>query len=352
VQHRDKKDTFSGILDNVPPLSVTDEKMSYTHITPSQRNELSVLLRVRTKQKDIAKLLKKHRTTIWREQRRNGSRNGKYHAGKAKEKAQQRQVKAHEKRRKIENSPWLQRHIRKRISKRWSPEQIGGRLKTRYPDNKEKHVGKDSVYAYIYGHGQDLVKYLRCQKGKYRRRRGTRIREKQREEAEKRRIDTRPGIVGVKGRFGDWEGDTIVGSDRSHILTHTERKSGLLFADRLAEPTAQATTDATVVRFSKVPKRKRLTVTYDNGVTFAHHELTARGTGMDIYFAYPYHAWERGCNENANGLLRQYFPKKTPLGCVSQDEIDQVVDEINRRPRKRLGYLSPYEVFYAKNLKS
>lgn len=351
VQHTGKKDISSGIMGSESPLPLTNKEMPYTHITPSQRNELSVLIRTNTPQKMITDILRKHRATIWRECKRNGGSNGKYHAKKAKEQTTQRQIDAHIRQRKIENNPWLQKHIEKRIRKRWSPEQIAGRLKRSYPNDTKKHIGKDSIYKYIYAYRKDLVKYLRCQKGKYRRRYGTRIREKQREEAKKRRIDIRPAIVSEKGRLGDWEGDTIVGSDKQHILTHTERKSGLLFADKLERPTAQETTDTTLARFSKVPKKKRLTMTYDNGVTFAYHELTARGIDLDIYFAHPYHAWERGCNENSNGLLRQYFPKRTPLGIVKQEEIEKAVYEINHRPRKRLSYLTPYEVFYEKSFK-
>ena len=322
--------------------------MSHKHITSSQRNELSALIRAGSQQKQIAKLLKKHRTTIWREQKRVRLINGKYHAGKAKEDAQVKQIEAHKKKRKIENSPWLKKYIDKYARKRWSPEQIAGRIKEKWPARKERHIGKDSIYKYIYAFRKDLVKYLRCQKGNYRRRYGTRIREKQREEAKKKRIDTRPRVVAKKGRIGDWEGDTILGKDKNHILTHAERRSGMIFADKLDVVTAEETRLKTIARFDRIPKQKKCTITYDNGTTFSEYELTERDTSMDIYFAYPYHSWERGCNENANGLLRQYFPKGMPLGNVTQKEIDLVVREINHRPRKRLGYLTPYEVFYGK----
>jgi len=348
LQHHGKKDTSYDTIDNVPPLSLIDTEMSCKHITASQRNELSVLIRAGSTQKQIAKLLRKDRTTIWRERKRV---EGKYHAGKAKDDVKEKQTGAHKKKRKIENSSWLRKYIEEKIQKRWSPEQISGRLQEKYPHDNSKHVGKDTIYKYLYTHRKDLVRFLRCQKGKYRRRYGTRIREKQREEGKKKRIDMRPKIVDEKGRIGDWEGDTIVGDDKKHILTHTERRSGILFADKLGRGTAQATKEKTIARFSQLPKKKKCTITYDNGVTFSDHELTARETGMEIYFAFPYHSWERGCNENSNGLLRQYFPKKTPLGNVTQERIDSAVDEINSRPRKRLGYLTPYEVFYEKKSK-
>ena len=216
-------------------------------------------------------------------------------------------------------------------------------------ERKEKHIGKDSIFKFIYNQRPDLVKYLRCQKGKYRRRYGTRIREKQREALKKRRIDTRPEIIELKQRIGDWEGDTIVGKDRKPaILTHVERKSGLLFGDKLERATKETTKEKTVVRFKKIPQNKRHTMTYDNGSEFWDYELTEKETKMIIYFANPYHSWERGSNENANGLLRQFFPKKTIFATINQEQIEKAVKLINNRPRKRHNYLTPYEVFNQK----
>jgi len=335
-------------MENTQLLPLTNNEMSYTHITSSNRNELSALLRAKTKQKEIAKLLGKHRITIWRELTRNKGENKKYHAKKAKDKTTDRQVLAHSQQRKIKNSQWLRNYIVRKIKKRWSPEQIAGRIKKKWPNDKSRHIGKDSVYKYIYVHRKNLVKYLRCQKGNYRRRYGTRIREKQREEAKKRRIDTRPAIVETRGRIGDWEGDTILGKDKNHILTHLERKSGLLLADKLDVVTAEETKLKTIARFKNISAKKKYTMTYDNGTTFAEHELTEKETGLEMYFAYPYHSWERGCNENANGLLRQYFPKGMAFAKVKQPEIESAVSEINHRPRKRLGYLTPLEIFYEK----
>lgn len=335
-------------MENTQLLPLNDNEMPYKHISSSNRNELSALLRAKAKQKDIAKMLKKHRTTIWRELKRNSEKNKKYHAGKAKEKTTDKQVEAHKQQRKIENNKWLRNYIIKKIKKHWSPEQIAGRIKKKWKDDKSRHIGKDSIYKYIYENRKDLVKYLRCQKGKYRRRYGTKIREKQREKAKKKRIDKRPAIVEKRGRIGDWEGDTILGKDKNHILTHVERKSGLIAADKLNTVTAEETKEKTIARFKNVSRKKKHTLTYDNGATFSEYEMTERKTGMNIYFAYPYHSWERGCNENANGLLRQYFPKKMAFKKVTQEEIDKVVCEINNRPRKRLNYLTPYEVFYEK----
>ncbi|MEK9165552.1 MAG: IS30 family transposase [Patescibacteria group bacterium] len=318
--------------------------MSYSHLTSNQRNELSALLRAKLKQKETAKILGKHRTTIYRELKRNGTDNQTgYDAKAAKCKTKDRRILANQRFKKIENSQWLEEYIVKKLKLYWSPEQLAGRLKKR---KGKTIIGKDSIYKFIYQKRMDLVKYLRCQKGKYRRRYGTRIREKQREEAKKTRIDQRPQIIGSRQRIGDWEGDTIIGQEKTKaILTHVERKSGLLLADKLNGVKAEETRQATVKRFAKIPKDKRRSTTYDNGSEFADYELIARYTKMEIYFAYPYHSWERGTNENANGLLRQFFPKKTFFASITPRQISRAVKLINNRPRKRLDYLTPNEVF-------
>lgn len=324
--------------------------MSHSHFTSKQRNELSALLRAGHSQVEIAKLIGKTPSAIYQELQRNpaNTKTG-YDAGLAEKRAKQVRIEANQRFRKIENNKWIRIYVVKKTKLYWSPEQISGRIKKNWPDKKERHIGKDSIYEFIYEKRPDLVKYLRCQKGKYRRRYGTKIREKQREEMKKKRIDKRPDIVERRERIGDWEGDTIVGKDKQHILTHVDRKSGLLFADKLERGTAELTKIKTVERFEKVPKDKKYTLTYDNGVTFAEYEETEKKTGMDIYFANPYHSWERGTDENTNGLLRQFFPKKSSFAMITQEQIDEATDLINNRPRKRHGYLTPKEVFNRMN---
>jgi IS30 family transposase len=316
--------------------------MPYKHFTPDTRNQLAALLRAKAKKKNIARQLGKHRTTVWRERKRGEGSNGRYYVRKSKRLAKERRIKANARFRKIKSDKYLRRYIVKKLRRYWSPEQIAGRWNK---NHKRKHIDKDTIYKFIYAKRKDLVKYLRCQKGRYRRRYGARIREKQREWLKKRRIDQRPEIVAQRQRIGDWEGDTIQGSDKKHILTHLERKSGLILADKLIQATAEEARMKTTVRFKRILKEKRQTMTYDNGATFSEHELTERNTGMTIYFSYPYHAWERGSNENVNGLLRQFFPKKTPFGPVTQKQIQKAVRLLNNRPRKRLNFFTPYEVF-------
>jgi len=324
--------------------------MSFKHFTPENRNELSILLQAGFKQVEIAKLLNKTPSAVCQELQRNpaDTKMG-YDARIAKENTKKRRIEANKRFRKIENSIWIKAYVIRNTKKYWSPEQISGRIKEKWPDKIERHISKDSVYEFIYEKRKDLVKYLRYQKGKYRRRYGTRIREKQREEQKKKRIDKRPEEVEIKARIGDWEGDTIVGSDNAHILTHVDRKSGYAMADKLARGLAELTRIKTQERFSKIPKNKKHTITYDNGSTFAEHELIEKKTGIDVYFAWPYHSWERGCNENFNGLLRQFFPKKSSFAKIEQEQIEKAVKLINNRPRKRLNYKTPAEVFHQNN---
>ena len=317
------------------------------HITDSQRSEISALKRAGHKQKDIARLLRKTPSAISRELKRNKSDSGRYLARSAKLKTKERRIKANERFKKIEHDTGLRRYVIQKVKKYLSPEQIAGQWNR---SHRAKCIGKDTIYKFVYGKRKDLVKYLRCQKGKYRRRYGTRIREKQREALKKRRIDQRPEIVEKRERIGDWEGDTIVGGEKTiHILTHVDRKSGILLADKLERATAELTKIKTVERFKKIPKNKKHTITYDNGTTFSEHELTEKKTGIEIFFANPYHSWERGSNENANGLLRQFFPKKSLFAIITQEAIDEACGLINNRPRKRLGYLTPNEVFCRRN---
>ena len=320
--------------------------MSYNHFKSFQRNELSAFLRAGLTQKKAAELLGKTASAVCQELKRNPA-NTKigYDAGLAKKNAQKNRVNANQRFKKIKNNIWIRSYIIRKIKKYWSPEQISGRIKQKWPDNFERQINKDSIYKFIYTEKKELIKYLRCQKGKYRRRYGTRIREKQREATKKKRINERPAEIEKREVLGHWEGDTIVGSDNQHILTHVERKSGKLLADKLERGTAELTKARTVERFEKIAKKKKITITYDNGTTFAEHEITAKKTGMDIYFAYPYHSWERGTNENCNGLLRQFFPKKSAFAMITQEQIDVVCNLINNRPRKRHGYLTPNEVF-------
>jgi IS30 family transposase len=315
------------------------------HITREERVKIEAWKDAGETNGDIAKYLGRHRSNIGRELKRNiPSGKQKYKGITADHERLERRTKTNQQLRKLIPESMLAKTIEAGIRKYWSPEQIVGRMKLEHP--KEPSVCHETVYQYIYAQKPELKKFLRCRKGKYRRRYGTRIREKRRGEAKKKRIDTRPAIIEKRSRIGDWEGDTIVGAEKTkHILTHVERKSGLLAADKVDRVTAEHVRKITTKRFKKIPKRKRHTITYDNGVTFEEHETLERDLDVDVYFAYPYHSWERGTNENANGLLRQFIPKGSTFQNITQQKIDRYVKLINTRPRKRHGYRTPQEIY-------
>lgn len=311
--------------------------MHYKHFSRDDRVKLSVLLKAGAKREEIGRILNKDPVSIWREIKR-GDKNGKYLPSIARTEARER--KTHREK-KIENDIWLKKYIIKHLKLYWSPEQIAGRLR-----RENVVICHETIYGYII-RNKKLKKYLRCQKGKYRRRHGTVPREKAREYEKKRWIGERPDIINQRQRIGDWEGDTIVGAERTkRILTHVERKTGYLIADILPVVSAEIVAKKTIQNFKKLPKEKRQSITYDNGTEFSAHEIIERKTKASVYFANPYHSWERGTNENTNGLLRQYFPKKSSFATVTQEDVERIAKLLNRRPRKRLCYLTPFEMFH------
>ena len=293
-------------------------------------------------QQDIAQRLVKDEGSVSREISRNKNLQGKYTAGLADKACKKRRRAGKRRSRKLIKDKKLRRAVLSLLRKKKSPEQIAGRRKRQ----DKSYVVHETVYNYIYDYKPEWKIYLRQKKGKYRRRHGTKDREYKREQAKKRRIDERPAIVELRTEMGHWEGDTIKGKEKiTGIATHVERVSGFGIGDKLDHVTAENLKQKTVQSFARIPADKKKTETFDNGTEFAEYELMERETGMEIYFAYPYHSWERGSNENFNGLLRQYFPKGTPFATITQKDVSRAVRELNHRPRKRLNYLTPYEVF-------
>lgn len=315
------------------------------HITREERIKIEAWKDAGETNGDIAKQLGRHRSNIGRELKRNTfSVTGRYIGIAADKKRIKRRSVINGSLRKMLPGSKLAIDFEKGIRKYWSPEQVIGSMRLAKPTRSL--ICNETAYQYIYREMPDLKKFLRCRKGKYRRRYGTKIREKRREEASKKRIDTRPKIVEKRNRLGDFEGDTIVGKEKTvHILTHVDRKSGYLLMDKLGYATADEARRITTERFKKIPKKNKHTLTYDNGVTFAGYEQLERDIKMDIYFAYPYHSWERPTNENTNGLIRQFLPKGSAFKDLTKRQIKRIENRINNRPRKRLGYRTPQEVF-------
>ncbi len=263
--------------------------------------------------------------------------------------------------------PWweLEQFILKKIEKRWSPEQIAESWKKeqreRYRQerwykphcrNWEYTLSKDTIYSWIYTLHPDLVKkYFRRKWKRYRNRKQEHLLNPDKYQIQDRRmIDERPEMVDERKRIGDWEWDTVIWKDRSGaILTMVDRKSGYLKIYQLKRwKQAEWVTDVLSTFWKHLPEYKRKTITFDNGREFSEHRMIEFETGTKVYFAHPYHSWERWTNENTNWLIRQYLPKKTDFSHITQEDLNKIEKEINSRPRKRLNYSTPYQVFWWK----
>jgi transposase, IS30 family len=315
--------------------------MSHTHIGPDDWSCISRMLRAGHSLREIARTIGKDPGSVSRHVDQYGGRDG-YNVQEVRRQKRMKRIKAMDGIRLIRET--MLRFIKRELVKHKSPEQIAGILK-----RKKRPVVASTIYRYIKERAPHLKKHLRSQKGKYRRRRGTKTREKDREQRKKRRIDERPNIIERRGRIGDFEGDTLMGRDkRVRIVSFVDRKTGYLIAFLLPKMNAELLTSLSLKHFRDMPRRKRKTITLDNGVEFSDWERLEKKSGMIVYFAYPYHAWERGTNENTNGLLRQYFPKSLDFNVITPKELRQVVRRLNNRERKRLGFLSPRRVFWKK----
>jgi IS30 family transposase len=316
------------------------------HLTQQQRNELSVLHRLGYSQRNIALVVGVSPSTICRELARNGNMSSTYHATYARLATLARRVAANQHLRKLLGNLQLEQLVASKLALHWSPEQIAGWLRRH---GHAVRVCAQTIYDWVYRHRADLRNCLRSQKQQYRRTRANTLRKRQRDAAfASRRIDRRPGGVEARRTYGHWEGDTMVSrQNHARIGTLVERKSGYLRAFALPSGESNGFARGAAAALAVIPNRYQRTMTLDNGTEMQSYELLERLTPLNVYFAYPYHSWERGTNENTNGLLRQYFPKKSSLA-VGQDRLDQAVVLLNTRPRKRLDYRTPAEVFEAK----
>lgn len=302
------------------------------------------MLWAKKNQSECANKLGMNRSSVSVEISKNKDPDGIYRGLHAHKRSMARRKKVKEKDRKIENDKRLRRHIVRKLKLLWSPQQIAGRLKRICGRTIICH---ETIYAFVYKKRPDLIKYLRHQKSKYRKKRGSNARIGLNRRSKIRKIEERPDIVNTRSRIGDWEQDTVVGKEKTQrILTHVERKSGYGMADKLDVVTAQIVLERVVDRFNSLPKKARQTITRDNGTELGDDDIgTEIKTKMKVYRATPYHSWERGTNENWNGLLRQFFPKGSYFANVKQEDVEKAVRLLNNRPRKRLGYLTPREVF-------
>lgn len=311
--------------------------MTYTQLTQEQRYQIYALKKSGHKQTEIAQFLNVHKSTISRELKRNRGQRG-YRPKQAHRKAMARRKE--KVRPRISELDWAL--IEEKVRLDWSPEQISGWLKRKHPSLRVSH---EWIYQHIYADkraGGSLHKHLRCQK-KRRKRYGSRDRRGQ--IPNRTSIEERPASVEQRERIGDWEADTIIGKGRrSAIVTLVERTSRFTLLEKIERRTAAAT-EAAIVRLLQPYHLQALTITFDNGKEFAHHQQIASQLEVATYFAHPYSPWERGTNENTNGLIRQYIPKDSDFTKVTREYIAFVKERLNHRPRKCLGFKTPKMVF-------
>ncbi len=312
--------------------------MNYKQLTENERYQIYVMKKARLKQEEIANLLGRSPSTISREIRRNQGLRG-YRPLQAQRLAESRRRDAL-KARKVTNK--VQELIEVLLRQELSPQQVVDYLKR----HKKLSLHHETVYQLIYADkavGGDLYTHLRVASKSYRKRYGhydRRGKIKNRVD-----IDERPAVVEKRKRVGDWEGDTVMGKGRQNaLLTLVERKTLYTMIMRLTGKRADLLAQTAIDGMKSLADKVK-TITFDNGLEFAHHEEIAKGLDADIYFAHPYASWERGINENTNGLIRQYFPKGTDFSQVSDEQISYVMNRLNNRPRKTRGGRSPNELF-------
>jgi IS30 family transposase len=311
----------------------------YQQLTQEQRYQIYALMKAGFNYTQTASEIGVHKSTVSREVRRNQGQRG-YRPKQAQEVAAARLEQRL--RTRIPATTWQQ--VELLLRQEWSPAQVAGRLIL----ERQPAVSHERIYQHIYAdkrRGGTLHLHLRCQKkrrqryGRYDRRAGLQGR---------RSIETRPKIVEAKRRRGDWEADTIIGRNHQQaIVSLVERTSKFVRLHKVTRNTAELVGRAIREQLQSLTVQ---TITSDNGRESAQHQRIAQHLKADFYFAHPYTSWERGLNENTNGLVRQYFPKKSDFSKITDRQINKVVERLNHRPRKTLGYKTPNEVFFKQPL--
>jgi len=306
--------------------------MNYKHLSQVERYQIYALMKAGHDQTQIAKLLDRHKSTISREISRNRGLKG-YRPKQACAIATERSEKC---RNAATVPPWVAEQAACLLKLQWSPEQIAGKLP----------VSHETLYLHVYSdkaRGGTLWKNLRCQKQKRKRYAGGRDRRGQ--IPHRRPLSDRPVHIELRKQVGHWECDTVIGANhKGAIVTMVERKSGFSVIVKVSQKTSELVSRAIIEGLRPYMVRV-ITLTYDNGKEFAGHIQIDQALNSTSYFARPFASWERGSNENFNGLLRQYVPKKRSLNTVTEDEITMIQNRLNNRPRKRLGFKTPAEVF-------
>jgi IS30 family transposase len=310
----------------------------YRQLTSGERHELSALRKQGLRAAEIARLLGRHRSTIGREIRRNSRKDGGYRPSTADDIARWRRSRSRRNQR-FTASDW--ELVEEWLREDFSPEQVAGWLR-RF---RLLSISHETIYGYVWNdkrRGGSLHRHLRGAQKKRRKRYGHN--DSRGRLAGKKPIADRPPGAHNRSRVGHLEGDTVLGTDKHCIVTLVDRKTGYLMIGKLKARTVAELNRGATALIQNADRRIR-SVTVDNGTEFHGYKDIEAATGADFYFATPHHSWERGTNENTNGLIRQYAPKKTSLAHLSQADCDAIAKKLNNRPRKRLGFRTPAECY-------
>jgi IS30 family transposase len=311
----------------------------YTQLTQEQRYQIYAFLKAGFLQKDIACEIGVHKSTVSRELSRNRGQKG-YRPKQAHRLALERRAEACKF---VKMTSTVIPLIEDLIGQDFSPEQVCGFLCQQH----NIRISHESIYGHVLkdkARGGDLYLHLRHSRKKRKKRYGSYDRRGQIKGRVS--IDERPAIVDAKKRVGDWEIDTIIGKNhKGALLSIVERKSKFTLIRKLPKKQADLVAKA-AIHLLQPYKGKVFTITADNGQEFAHHDHIKEQLKTDVYFAHPYHSWERGVCENTNGLIRQYFPKGMSFETIQEQHVQMAMDRLNNRPRKTLGYKTPIEVFF------
>ena len=311
---------------------------TYHQLTSGERHELAALSRQGHSKSEIARSLGRHRSTIYREVARNSRKDGRYRAYTADQRTRARRSRSRRNQR-FTAADWeLVEHW---LREDFSPEQVAGWLH-RF---RLLSISHETIYGHVWEdkrRGGSLHLHLRGAQKKRRKR--YRHYDSRGRLAGKKPIADRPPGAHNRSRVGHLEGDTVLGTDKHCILTLVDRKTGYLMIAKLQARTVQETNRAAIALINAAERPIR-SVTVDNGTEFHGYKAIEDATGADFFFATPHHSWERGTNENTNGLIRQYAPKKTSLAHLSQADCDSIAEKLNNRPRKRFGFRTPAECY-------
>ena len=318
-------------------------------LTLAEREEISRAIALDQSARSIARLLGRSPSSVSREISRNGGYD-RYRAALAEEQAWNRARRP--KRCKLATNPWLRRAVAEKLGLNWSPEQIAGWLKRTYPEDESCQVSHETIYRSLFVQARgvlkkELLRHLRSKRTIRRSRQVGLHKDRRGQITGLISIRERPAAIEDRAVPGHWEGDLLSGSKNSYIATLVERHTRYVMLAKVVNKDTQTIVSALIKQAKMLPNELYKSLTWDRGKELADHRRFTLATNVDVYFCDPQSPWQRGSNENTNGLLRQYFPKGADLSAYSQAHLNKVARQLNERPRKTLGFETPAEKFNA-----